>query len=152
MALPSIFTLQTTTDCLTRLNKLTPSSQPLWGKMNVAQMLAHLNVSYDIAYGKTVVKNNFFMKLLLKLVIKKIVVSEIPYKQNSQTAPVFIITDARDFEKEKTILINYIKETEVKGAAYFEGKESSSFGILTSGEWSNQFYKHIDHHFKQFGV
>ena len=35
---------------------------------------------------------------------------------------------------------------------FFEGKVSSSFGSMTSKEWSTQFYKHIDHHFRQFGA
>jgi len=38
------------------------------------------------------------------------------------------------------------------GALYFEGRESLSFGKLTSKEWNNLFYKHIDHHFTQFGI
>jgi len=29
-------------EAIDRINKLTADTQPLWGKMNVAQMLAHL--------------------------------------------------------------------------------------------------------------
>lgn len=46
----------------------------------------------------------------------------------------------------------YIKQTEAKGAVYFEGRETPAFGVLTAKEWCTQFYKHIDHHFTQFGV
>ena len=152
MAYPSVFDAATTAQVLNRLEKLTPQTQPLWGKMNAAQMLAHLNVSYHVAYDNLPVKNNFFTKWLLKTFVKNGVVNEVPYKKSSQTAPYFIISDSRDFEKEKQILINYIKESESKGVAYFEGKESVSFGVLTSKEWSNLFYKHLDHHFNQFGI
>jgi hypothetical protein len=31
-------------EIIVRTNKLAPESKPLWGKMNVAQMLAHLQV------------------------------------------------------------------------------------------------------------
>lgn len=31
-------------EIIVRINKLAPESKPLWGKMNVAQMLAHLQV------------------------------------------------------------------------------------------------------------
>ena len=152
MALLNTFDSKTTEVTVSRLEKLNHTTAPQWGKMNSAQMLAHLNVTYDLAYDKIQPTGNFFTKFLVKILVKPIVVSEKPYKKNSHTAPIFIITNERDFEKEKSIFINNIKETEVKGAAYFEGKLSSSFGPMTSKEWSNQFYKHIDHHFDRFGV
>jgi SRSO17 transposase len=46
----------------------------------------------------------------------------------------------------------YIIKTQELGATHFEGKESHSFGTLTSTEWNNMFYKHLDHHLGQFGV
>lgn len=152
MALPSIYNSQTTETTLKRLSSLTPQSQAQWGKMNAAQMLAHLNVSYDLAYEKINSPVSFFTKLMMKLFIKNIIVSEKTYPKNSRTAPVFIITDEREFEKEKALYVENIKETEKKGANYFEGKESSAMGKLTAIEWNNMFYKHTDHHFKQFGV
>lgn len=152
MALPSIFDASTTTQLLERLNKISADTKPNWGKMNAGQLMAHLNIAYDICYGKIGKKPNFIVKWALKKFVKSKVVGEEPYKKNGQTSPEFIIKGDRDFEKEKAILIKYIKETEQKGAAYFEGRESISFGELTAREWSNQFYKHLDHHFTQFGV
>jgi hypothetical protein len=148
----SIFLPETTSDCINRIDKLTPDSQPLWGKMDVAQMFAHLNLPYDIAYNKRVTKPSFFMKLLAKLFIKKMVTSDKPYKKNSPTAKDFVVADQRNFEVEKQKLIANIQETEKKGKAYFEGKVNPTFGKMTAQEWNNLFYKHIDHHFQQFGV
>ena len=34
---------------------------------------------------------------------------------------------------------------------HFVNKESI-FGKLNKEEWNNRFYKHFDHHLKQFGV
>lgn len=39
-----------------RINKLTPSSNALWGKMNINQMLEHLKVGMDIPVGNTITK------------------------------------------------------------------------------------------------
>lgn len=142
----------TTKISLDRLEKLTPDSQPQWGKMDVAQMIAHLNVAYDQAYGRLEAKYSGFAKFMLKLFVKKIVVSDTPYKKNNRTSPDFLITDTRDFNTEKAKLIENIKVTEQHGADYFSGKESAGFGPLTVKEWSNLFYKHMDHHFQQFGV
>lgn len=152
MTLLNTFDLKTTEKTFERLEKLNYMSKPQWGKMNAAQMLAHLNVTYDLTYGKIKSNPSFFGKLMLKLFVKGIVTNDKPYQKNSRTGPDFIISNERDFEKEKSIFIDYVKQTEAKGAAYFEGKESPSFGAMTAKEWSNQFYKHIDHHFTQFGV
>lgn len=152
MALPNIFDKQTTMLTLKRLEGLQHNTKPHWGKMNAPQMLAHLNVSYDMADGKIPVKNNIIVSFMLKTFIKKIVTNEVPYKKNSRTAPQFLITNEREFEKEKQRFIQNIKKVEEQGAQYFEGKHSESFGPLTAKEWSNMFYKHIDHHFSQFGI
>lgn len=152
MALPSTFDSNTTQQHLQRLDKLTNATKPLWGKMNAAQMLAHLNVTYDLAYNRIKTNPNLFMKFMLKTVIKGIVTGEKPYPKNSGTGKEFIISDARNFEKEKSILITNIKETESKGTSFFEGRDNQAFGSLTAQQWSNQFYKHIDHHFRQFGL
>lgn len=152
MALLNTFDSKTTEAVLNRLEKLNHTATPQWGKMTVAQMLAHLNVTYDLAYDKVHSPANFFTKILLKLLVKPLVTNDKPYKKNSHTAPIFIIINERDFEKEKSIFIDNIKKTEADGIAFFEGKVSSSFGPMTAKEWSTQFYKHIDHHFTQFGV
>lgn len=149
MALPSIFNPQTTQNHLSRLDKLSPNSAPQWGKMNSAQMLAHLNVAYKAGEEP---KKSFFTQLMMKLFVKNIVVSEKPYPKNSRTAPEFIISDPCDFEKEKALLIANIKDIETKGEKYFSNRENPAFGVLTSQEWSNLFYKHIEHHFEQFGI
>jgi hypothetical protein len=105
-----------------------------------------------MSYEKIHPAPNAFMKFILKLLVKKTVVNEVPYKKSSQTAPAFIIKDDKDFAVEKERLINYIRKTQELGGAYFEGKESLSFGALNKTEWNNMFYKHLDHHLQQFGV
>lgn len=80
------------------------------------------------------------------------VVNETPYKQNLQTAPRFVIKDDKDFNNEKNRLINFILKTQQLGESYFDNKEYPSFGVLTKSEWNNMFYKHLDHHLKQFGA
>ncbi len=152
MALLNIFDAKTTEETFKRLEKLNYMSKPQWGKMNAAQMLAHLNVAYDLAYDRIPYKSSGFKRFILKLLVKPLVVGEKPYKKNSHTAPEFIIADERDFEKEKSKFIDNVKQTEAHGTKHFEGKVSTSFGPMSAKEWSNQFYKHIDHHFTQFGV
>ena len=148
----NVFHLTDKSEILYRINQLTPNSQRKWGKMTVAQMLAHLNVAYEMIYENKHPKPNFLMGLVLKYLVKNMVVNEKPYKHHLQTAPAFIIKGDKDFETEKNRLINYINKTQELGEAYFDGKESHSFGALNKTEWNNMLYKHLDHHLTQFGV
>lgn len=137
---------------IVRINRLTVDTKPKWGKMNVEQMLAHCNVTYEMVYDNIHPKPNAFKRFMLKLIVKNIVVNDKPYKSNSKTAPEFIIKDARKFELEKQRLIDYLLKTQQLGAKYFDGKESLSFGVLNQQEWNNMFVKHLEHHLSQFGV
>lgn len=137
---------------LARINKLSPTTQAKWGKMNVAQMLAHCNVAYDMAHTNQYQKPGAFKTFFLKLFVKSAVVGPKPYPKNGRTAPEFVIADSRDFEMEKKKLVLYILKTQKLGADHFEGRESHSFGSLTSQEWNVMFSKHLDHHLTQFGV
>lgn len=149
----NLFTKEGVDKTIERLNKLNANSERKWGKMNVGQMLAHCNVTYEMVYEpEKHPKSSGFKKFILKLLIKQIVVSDKEFKQNSRTAPQFIITTEKEFEKEKTRMIAYLNKTLELGANHFDGKESHSFGPLTINEWNNSFAKHLDHHLKQFGV
>ncbi|MBJ2175749.1 DUF1569 domain-containing protein [Aureibaculum sp. A20] len=152
MALPNIFNKDISENVIQRINNLKPETQPNWGKMNVSEMLAHCNVTYEMVYENKHPKPNLFMKVIMKSFIKKIVTSETPYKQNGQTAPAFKIKDSRNFEIEKNRLIAYINKTQQLGASSFDNKDSLSFGKLNTVEWNNMFYKHLDHHLNQFSV
>jgi len=149
---PSLFDKTTLDEMIARVNQLTPETQPGWGKMNVAQMLAHNNVAFDITNGKISASYNFLMRFILKTFVKSTVVGKKPYGKNGSTAPVFVVNDERDFAKEKALLIANLEGFQAEGPAAYEGRESPSFGKLTSQEWSNQFWKHLDHHLRQFGV
>ena len=146
------FNVHDTAEFISRIDKLTPTTKPIWDKMDVAKMMAHCNVTYELEYENIHPKPNGFVKLMLILFVKNSVVGQKPYKKNVQTGSQFLIKDSRDFETEKKRLVDYIRETQILGAYIFDGKVSHSFGPLSDNEWNNMFYKHLDHHLKQFGV
>jgi len=153
MAFPNIFNEEVSNGLIERLNRLTPDSPRQWGKMDAAQMLAHCSVAYETIYepGKHPAPN-FLMKIVMKLIVKNMVTGDKPLKKNSPTAPYFIMKSDKDFEAERTRLIEYIKRTQQLGETEFDGKENMSFGILNKTQWSNMMYKHLDHHLQQFGA
>ncbi|MEM7037516.1 MAG: DUF1569 domain-containing protein [Bacteroidota bacterium] len=148
----NIFTQPVVDELVGRIEQLNNQTTPQWGKMSVGQMLAHVNVAYEMAFEKPPAKHNFFMRFIMMRMIKPIVVGPKPYKKNSRTAPAFKQTTEKDFNVEKERLFGYLKKTVDLGEKHFDGKVSNSFGPLTIKEWNTLFYKHLDHHLSQFGV
>lgn len=152
MIMKNIFDAAVVAEVIARINQLTPTTRPQWGKMTADQVLAHLNVSYIMTYENTIPKPNWLMRLVLKSIVKQKVVGPTPYGRSVPTAPAFRMVGTKDFAAEKAKLIAYLQRVAQDGEQTFNGRESHSFGALTTGEWNNMFYKHLDHHLTQFGV
>jgi hypothetical protein len=135
-------------EIINRINKLTPNTQHQWGKMDVAQMLAHCQMPLGVATGKHKLKRNFFLSLIGPL-FKKQLFNEQPFKRNLPTDKSFKMVDPKDFEKEKQGLIQMINSF---SEATMSGEPHPFFGKLTKEEWSKGTWKHLDHHLQQFGV
>lgn len=151
MALPDIFNPVEAELIIDRIHKLTPTTKALWGRMSSAQMLAHCSEIFEAAYKKNVEKPSKFKAWLLHTFVKPNVVSEKPYRKNSRTLSKFEVTEEKDFATEKKRLIKNISIIVEDGRTPFEGRYSNDFGKLRSEQWNNMFFKHIDHHLKQFG-
>ncbi|MEQ8925161.1 MAG: DUF1569 domain-containing protein [Fulvivirga sp.] len=152
MPLPSIYNRAVISDIKQRIDKLNANNQPLWGVMNPAQMLAHLNVMFEIGFVENQKRPNAFLRFVLQKLVKPKLIDETPYKKNSRTAPEMVISHQPDFGKEKERLDNYLDKVSMQGAQFFEQRKHPVFGNLSSQEWSNLFYKHIDHHLKQYAL
>ena len=149
----NVFDAQGAQEYINRINNLTPETQRKWGKMSVNQVLAHLNVAYDLTFTpEKFPKPSFIAKFLLSRFVKPKITNEIPYKQSLPTSPAFIIADERNFEEEKAKLIGNIQRVQQLGREAFEGKENINFGKMTAQCWNNMFAKHLNHHLEQFGV
>ena len=148
MEIKNLFDRAIKEEIITRINKLTPQSQSQWGKMDVAQMLAHCQMPLGVATGDHKLKGSFFLRLIGP-VFKKQLYNDKPFKRDLPTDKSFKIADTRDFEKEKEILIRMItdfSETTMSGEAH------PFFGKLSKEQWSKGTWKHLDHHLRQFGV
>jgi Protein of unknown function (DUF1569) len=152
MKTENIFSTETAEKFKTRINNLSTTTKPQWGKMDVSQMMAHCNVSYDMAFDENYKKSNGFIRFILKNLVKKGLVDENPLKKNSSTAAEMVVKTAKNFESEKIKLVENVHHLVKKGDSYFDGKDHPGFGVMTKNEWNNFYYKHLDHHLTQFGV
>lgn len=146
----SIYNKAHNLELIDRINKLTPESQPKWGKMNVAQMLSHCQGPMDVAFGNLKLKPNFLIGLLGKMFKNKIL-NAAEFKKNSPTAPEFIRKDAIDFEQSREELINKIIRFSELGQEAIKSNKHPFFGEMSFEDWDRLQYMHLDHHLKQFG-
>jgi hypothetical protein len=145
----SIFDAASNATMITRINKLTPESQALWGKMSVTQMCKHTNEALIVAFGENEIKVNFIMKFLGKMLKNKVFNSE--FKKNSPTAKEFIFTNKYDFEASRNELIkNFSRFAE--GHPSIKVVNHPFWGKMTYEDWDKLMWKHVDHHLRQFGV
>ena len=149
MEVKNLFETSVKKEIVDRINKLTPETFQQWGKMKVAQMLAHVQIPMGVALGTNTVKGNWLMKLILPL-FKKNLYDEKLWKQGLPTDKTFIMTGLdKDFEKEKNELLDKINRFTESNMI---NEKHPVFGKLTKEQWSMATWKHIDHHLKQFDV
>ena len=147
----SLFDSETHISIIERIHKLTPNTQKQWGKMQVAQMLAHCKEAFKVPLSEEPMPR-LFLGLLIAWVFKSKLYNDQPWKKNLPTAPDFIIRDERDFTKEKQELIGLVDEFYKKGSAEVGKYPHPMFGAFTPDQWGRSMYKHLDHHLQQFGV
>jgi hypothetical protein len=142
---------QTTDEILQRINCVTADTKPIWGKMNAGQMMAHCQAPIRVAFGEAKLSGKFF-GMLLGPWIKRVVLSEKPFKKGLPTHKSFLVTDERNFDEEKERLMSDVRKFFSYGKEKIGKYPHPFFGRMTPDEWGTSMYKHLDHHLKQFGA
>ena len=132
-----------------RFEKLSANTTSEWGKMNAAQMLAHCTVAMQVPVGDIQIRKTPFS--LIGWMFKSLFRNEKPFAKNSPTAREFVMKDNRDFEVEKERFLEAFQKL-AKGPDSVKCFQHPFFGKMTCEDWGKLMYKHMDHHFRQFGV
>ncbi|HNR20437.1 MAG TPA: DUF1569 domain-containing protein [Bacteroidia bacterium] len=138
-------------EIIERINKLTPQSNALWGKMNVAQMLTHCSIALEVPLGLLHPKSNLFGKLFGRY-IKKVILEQRDFKRNLPTSPSFVVKRQVNFDEAKSLLLTHISKFSVLSNNELSKRKHPIGGNFSGEEWAWSQYKHLDHHLKQFGV
>jgi len=146
----SVFNPADNAELIERIDKLTPSSRALWGKMSVSQMLAHCQMIIKVALGELQLKRGLMGFLFGRIALKQIV-SDQPLKANLPTFKEAKMSAGKDFDTEKAALKGYV-ERFTAGPEVISKDPHPFFGPLTIAEWDILQVKHLDHHLRQFGV
>jgi len=148
----SLFDSVTYQEVLLRVEQLNEQKQPLWGKMNVAEMLNHSQRPLKVANGRmTIVESpNPFMRLAMRF-YKSHMYNDTPWKQSLPTIKDFKVIAYDNFLEEREKLIECMNEFNKK-ALNLHWPKHPFFGEFTNDQWGKMQYKHLDHHLRQFGV
>ncbi|MGH9739364.1 MAG: DUF1569 domain-containing protein [Candidatus Acidiferrales bacterium] len=135
-----------------RVAHLRPDRQRLWGKMNVAQAVAHCSLGLEWAVGDSFPPRMFLGRIMGWMVKPMALGNENPMRRNSPTAKSLVVADERDLETERQRLYGLIDRFVAGGPARCTKHPHSFFGRLRPEGWAELMYKHLDHHLRQFGA
>jgi Protein of unknown function (DUF1569) len=147
---PHLLQPQVYSNLLGRIDKLSPSSQALWGKMDVAQMLAHVTDNLEMAMSDKKVTQAFMGRIFGSMAKRQFLTKGVT--KNIGTLATLKISDQREFQKEKEELIRGLEHFHKGGETGITQQPHEFWGRLTLNEWARLQYIHLDHHFKQFGA
>lgn len=133
-----------------RIAKLRPESQRQWGKMNVAQAVAHCSAGLELATGDRNPPRKLVGSLIGKIIKPMVLGNDQPMRRNSPT--MIAVQDERNLDVERERLCTLIDRFAASGPAGCTTHPHSFFGRLTPTEWAILAYKHLDHHLRQFGA
>ena len=132
-----------------RLARLTPGAQRKWGTMSAPQMMAHLVDAMRMTHGDLHIPSK---NLPLRFTpIKQLVIYWLPFPKGAPTAPQLVSRPPADWPSECATLATMIDRFGERDRAA-ACPEHPAFGKLSSKAWGVLAYRHIDHHFKQFGA
>ena len=140
-------------DLIKRLQTLGPSNNRKWGKMTIHQILPHLSDPIRLSLGEKEAKD--INNPLFKSFFGKWMVRFIPWPKAAPTASEFLpgngMTEPTAFDNDKqTLLLLIHRLANVPDNHNF--KPHPVFGKLSRKDIGRLYWRHLDHHLRQFSA
>ncbi len=136
-----------------RLAQLTPDTARRWGTMTSHEMLCHLSDSFRGMLAERVTSkapSNAFQRQLVRFVALH---TPLPWPRGVPTRPEVNPHDKGTrpavFDADRQAMRDLMHRFASHDSRY---AEHPMFGPLSRREWMLWGYRHVDHHFRQFGV
>ena len=132
-----------------RVQALTPSMQPRWGRMNAPQMMAHVTDQLRMTLGE--IQTKPIASAFRFFPLNALMVYWAPWPKGAPTLPELI---RRQPEPWGTEIADFDRVLEAFGRRSQNDPwpQHPLFGRLSSRAWGVLGYRHVDHHFRQFGI
>lgn len=133
-----------------RLERLTPESRAEWGSFTATAMLCHLISALEGPLGPepAVLPKGGIARNPLKWLI----IHLLPWPKGKAESPPELLTRAPGSWTADTTRFRQLLEQVGTRDPAAHWPASPAFGPLTGRTWGVLLGKHIDHHFRQFGV
>ncbi len=136
----------------TRIADLKRDDLPLWGKMNVGEMLCHTADQIKLATGE--IKADDRSKFMTRTVLKRLILMGMKAPKGKvetmpEVNPHLQGSKPVNFDSDRDYLLRKIQEF-----IGFDAKNVQAhptFGKLSKDQWGKLIYTHLDHHLSQFG-
>jgi hypothetical protein len=132
-----------------RLTVLTPTAKPRWGRMSAPAMVSHLITHCRMALGETKVAPKWMG--LHYYPINRLVIRYVPIPRNAPTAPELVARAPGEWDDDVLALAELLRRVgqRLPGEAW---PSHPVFGSISGEDWGVMIYRHVDHHFQQFGI
>ena len=132
-----------------RLDRVTGTSTPQWGRMDSRQMLTHLTDSIRMALGELqAAPRDGPLRIAL---IRHAIIHWLPFPRSAPTAPELLTRRGEDCNAERATLKHLLEQLgALEGAR--EWPDHPVFGRMRSRDWGVLTHRHVDHHLRQFGA
>jgi hypothetical protein len=151
-SMPSIFDPEVEANVRHRAGRLTPITAARWGSMQPAQMLCHLVDAFRVPLGES--QSPLKWTPFRFFALRWLFVHLLPWPQGKlPTMAAFQQTKPREWEADRrswnAALTRFVSNGRQEKPDW---RPHPAFGVLPTWEWGRLLYRHIDHHFRQFGV
>ena len=136
----NLFDTATANEVKERIGRLRPDSARQWGKMNVAQAMAHCARGMEWALGDSVPPRMFIGRIIGGMVKGMVLKDDAPIRRNGPTSPTLIVREECHLTAEQERLCGLIDRLSRGGPASCTTHPHSFFGPLTPQEWSILMY------------
>ena len=148
----TVFDPVTREQLIDRIKTLTSNHSPQWGKMDINQMIDHMNIWNSWVLGKNELshKQNFLGKLMGKWMLKKDTKDDTPMAKGIPAGKEFVSKEVNENIVElKDKWVSLVRDYEDFTEPYFL---HDFYGKMTREQLGIFAYKHADHHLRQFAA
>jgi hypothetical protein len=132
-----------------RLNRLTPDTRPQWGKFTAPQLVVHLADSLHMALGELPVASK---NLPIRYPpLKQLFLYVLPFPKGVPTSPELIARAPGPWDAGVAEIRTLLMQMATRDPNV-EWPDHPAFGRMRRKDWGVLVYRHMAHHFRQFGV
>jgi hypothetical protein len=135
---------------LARLDRLQPDTPARWGKFTCPDMMGHLNDSLRMPLGDVTAKPRNVPIRFFPL--KQLIIYVVPFPKGVPTAPELIARVGRCVWDDEVKLFRELLNRLAARSDATVWPAHPAFGAMSRRDWGVLGYRHISHHFTQFGA